>query len=104
MNLVKQENLEELDLRWGSSRKISFLNFHYFYSYLFSLYAGILSFELCLSFSSLIITITNSSILIGAFAASFCTNHSIQLKSDNVIRQLAVIRQLKQSIILSPLS
>ena len=97
MNLVKQENLEELDLRWGSSRKISFLNFHYFYSYLFSLYAGILSFELCLN-------ITNSSILIGAFAASFCTNHSVQLKSDNVIRQLAVIRQLKQSIILSPLS
>ena len=52
----------------------------------------------------IIITITNSSNIIDTFAASFFTNNSVQLQSDSVIRQLAVIEQLKQPIILSPLS
>ena len=41
--------------------------------------------------SHLITTITISSNVIGAFAALFFTNHSVQLWSDSVIRQLAVI-------------
>ena len=52
----------------------------------------------------IIITITNSSNIIDTFAASFFTNNSVQLQSDSVIGQLAVIEQLKQPIILSPLS
>ena len=39
----------------------------------------------------LIITITIFSNAIGASAASFFTNHSIQLYSESVIGQLAVI-------------
>ena len=45
-------------------------------------------------FFSLIITITNSSILIGAFTTSFFTYHSGQFKLDSIIQQLAVIRHL----------
>ena len=42
----------------------------------------------------LIITITISSTVIGALAALFFTNHSLTLKSDIVIGQLAVIGHL----------
>ena len=44
--------------------------------------------------NSAIITITNSLNIIGEFAASFFTNHFIQLKPDNVIGQLAVMGHL----------
>ena len=46
----------------------------------------------------LIVTITILSNVISALAALFFTNYSVQLKSDSVIRWLAVIGQLKQSI------
>ena len=47
----------------------------------------------------IIITITNSSSIIDTFTASLFTNNSVQLQSDSAIGQLAVIEQLKQSII-----
>ena len=52
----------------------------------------------------LIITITNSSHIIGGFAASFFTNHFVQYCSNQTVgcKQTPVIRQLKQPIILIP--
>ena len=47
-------------------------------------------------FTLLIITITISSNVTGALAALFFNSHSVQLWSDNIIAQLAVIGQLKQ--------
>ena len=53
----------------------------------------------------LIITITNSSHIIGEFAASFFTNHFVQYYCNQTVgcNRTSVIRQLKQPIILSPL-
>ena len=42
--------------------------------------------------------------MIGALTALFFSNYCVGLKSDSEIRQLAVIRQLRQPAILSALS